>query len=239
MVAILATVAVLVDVDVLAVSSVVAEPLPLARRLVDALVVDARRPHCHGARPRRRPCARAAVADHQPPPGLVDLIDQAGDVVDGLGFQRRGDHPLRALASEVIKRDTGLLGAVPHPANICHGLPPCQPHSRLSVLTNREGTPGPGTVGLAVGGGAASLYALYAAGVRCFCARRLAGQFAAEAAEASASVADQTVVWRAALDLVERLVDKDSAVARAQEHTAGVSLVRERVQSSSTAGSPR
>ena len=107
-----------------------AELLPLAGLLVDALVVHARRPDRDRARPDRHlALPRAAVADHQPMPVLVDLIAETLDVLVDLGPQRRRDHPPRALPRELVQRDRDLLVALPdgEPANILHGVPSCRP----------------------------------------------------------------------------------------------------------------
>jgi hypothetical protein len=77
-----------------------AEPLPLARGRVGALVVHPRRGHFH--RPgagQHRPRLGGAVTHHQ---AAAVLIVQPGEVIDvggDLGLQRRGQH---------------LPGAVPH-----------------------------------------------------------------------------------------------------------------------------
>ena len=77
-----------------------AEPLPLARGRVGALVVHPRRGHLHRAGAgQHRPRLGGAVAHHQAPTVLIaqprELVDVGGD----LGLQRRGQH---------------LPGAVPH-----------------------------------------------------------------------------------------------------------------------------
>jgi DDE superfamily endonuclease len=96
-------------------------PLPLARLFLDALVVHARRADRNRSRPDRHPpLPRAAVADHQPVSVVVDLASEPLDVLISLGPQRGGDHPPRALPSELIKREPDLLVALPdgEPANI-------------------------------------------------------------------------------------------------------------------------
>jgi len=52
---------------------------------------------------------RATVADNQPAAVLVDLIDEAGQVVIDLGLQRRSDHPARTLTSQLVERARDLM----------------------------------------------------------------------------------------------------------------------------------
>jgi len=119
-----------------------AELLALARHHIDALVVDARRLDRHGARADRQlALTRPAVAHDQPLAVLVELRGEALDVVGDLRFQRRGDHPPRALSSEVIERDRDLINSPDgEPAYILHGVPSCR-SAPASVFSNREGTP--------------------------------------------------------------------------------------------------
>jgi hypothetical protein len=119
-----------------------AEPLALPGLLIDALVVDSGRAQAHRPRPNRQATlARVPVAHHQPPAVPVALLDKRRDVLVDLDLKRRRDHPPRALTSQLVQRDRGLLGATPiDPANISHGVPSCRPIPP-SVLINREGTP--------------------------------------------------------------------------------------------------
>jgi RHS repeat-associated protein len=98
--------------------------------------------HRHGARSDRQlALTRAAVAHHQPLAVLIELIDQRRHVLLDLGLQRRGDHPARTLAREIVQREAGLVGLPDgEPANIHHGVPSCRP-TPASVFINREGTP--------------------------------------------------------------------------------------------------
>ncbi len=48
-----------------------------------------------------------AVADHQPPPSLVPLIGERGDVVLHLGLQRRGQQPAGAVAHNLVDQRGG------------------------------------------------------------------------------------------------------------------------------------
>jgi hypothetical protein len=54
-----------------------------------------------------------SVAHHQPPPGLVTLVDEPGDVVVDLGLQRLGQHPPRALTNQLVdqRRPIGTAAA--------------------------------------------------------------------------------------------------------------------------------
>lgn len=115
---------------------------PLARLLVDAAVIDARRAQPHRARADRNPpLLGAPVAAHQPVSLLVELVDERADVLLDLGLERRRDHPPRALPGQVVERVRDLLVAsVVDPANITHGVPSCRPPP-ASVFINREGTP--------------------------------------------------------------------------------------------------
>ena len=97
-----------------------AEPLALPGLLVDALVVDPRRPDRHRARAHGHPpLPRATVADDQPLAVLADLIRERRHVLVDLGLERRRDHPASALPREIIERDASLV-VLPdgEPANI-------------------------------------------------------------------------------------------------------------------------
>ena len=79
--------------------------LPLTL-LVDALIIDPRRPDRDRPRPDRHPALpRTAVADDQPLAILVNLVHERADILLDLGLERRSDHPPRALPSEIIERD--------------------------------------------------------------------------------------------------------------------------------------
>jgi hypothetical protein len=73
---------------------------------------------------------------------LAQFIAEASDVLVGLGPQRGGDHPTRALTSELVERDRDLV-VLPsrERANIHHGVPSFLAPRGGSVLINREGTP--------------------------------------------------------------------------------------------------
>ncbi len=92
------------------------EPPTLTGLLVDALVVDPRRPHRHCSRGRGDlPCLPVAVTDHQPVAGLVDGVGMDVDVGGDLGLQRRGEHRSRAVADKLVQqrrahRGRGVLG---------------------------------------------------------------------------------------------------------------------------------
>ena len=97
-----------------------AEPLPLPTVLVDALVVDPRRPDRNRPRADRHAALpRPTNADHQPLVVLIDLVHERADVLVDLGLERGRDHPTRSLASEIIERDPTLV-VLPdgEPANI-------------------------------------------------------------------------------------------------------------------------
>jgi hypothetical protein len=79
------------------------EPTPFAGGIVDALVVDPRRPDWNRTRRHEHlPRDRVAVADHQPVTTLVQLADVRRDVGGGLGLQRGGQHPPGALADDLV-----------------------------------------------------------------------------------------------------------------------------------------
>jgi hypothetical protein len=56
----------------------------------------------------------AAVAHHQPPPALVALAGELGDVGIDLGLQRFGQHPPRALADDLVdqRHPVGAAGVI-------------------------------------------------------------------------------------------------------------------------------
>jgi hypothetical protein len=79
--------------------------LPFTGIRIDSLVVDPRRRHPHG--PRRGQHVAlvvVAVADHQPPPVLVDLIDELVDVGGDLGMQRRRQHLPGTVADDLVEQ---------------------------------------------------------------------------------------------------------------------------------------
>jgi hypothetical protein len=54
-----------------------------------------------------------AVADHQPPPVLIDLITELVNVGSDLGGQRRSQHLARPVADDLIQqRPTATPGVV-------------------------------------------------------------------------------------------------------------------------------
>ena len=70
-------------------------PGPLTGGLTGALVVDPRRRDVDGARGREHlPRRRGPVADHQPPPHLIDLVGVRVDIRGDLRLQRRRQHPV-------------------------------------------------------------------------------------------------------------------------------------------------
>ena len=79
--------------------------MPLNGIGVDTAIVDPRRPHRHRTRSGEHvPLAVVAVADHQPPPVLVDLIGERLDVGADLGLQRRRQHLPGTIADNPIKQ---------------------------------------------------------------------------------------------------------------------------------------
>jgi hypothetical protein len=119
-----------------------AKPPALPALLIDAPVVDPWRPDRDRPGPDRQLLLTSAtIANHQPLPALIDLLDERADVLVDLRLQRRGDHPASTLPRQIIERDR-TLNLLPdgEPANIRHGVPSCRP-SPASVFINREGTP--------------------------------------------------------------------------------------------------
>lgn len=89
------------------------EPLALAGRLVDALVVHPWRLHLDGpGRSSDRPGLVVAVADHEPSPVLVALVGQLGYVGVDFGLQGGGQHPAGAIADDSIDQGAVRRGAI-------------------------------------------------------------------------------------------------------------------------------
>jgi hypothetical protein len=73
--------------------------------LVDALVVDPRRPHRHHARRRGHlPRLLIPITDHQPVTLRIELVDVSGRVGGDLRGQRRGQHPPSTIAHDLIEQ---------------------------------------------------------------------------------------------------------------------------------------
>ena len=87
--------------------------MPFTGLRVDALVVDPRSFHRHGARRGQHgPLIVVAVADHQPIPALVDLTGMGIDVGGDLGQQRGREHLPGTVANDSIEQrptDTVVL----------------------------------------------------------------------------------------------------------------------------------
>ena len=87
--------------------------MPLTGGLVDTLVVDPRRNHLDRAgRGQHLPRLGSAVSHHQPVAVLVELVGVRLDIRGDLGLQRRGEHPPRAIAHDLIDQrpaDRGRL----------------------------------------------------------------------------------------------------------------------------------
>ena len=90
------------------------ESLPLTGFRIDPFVVDPRRLHLD--RPsagEHLPDVVVAVADHQPVPILVDLIDELVDIGGDLGLQSGGQHLPGTVADNLIQqRPTGTAAGV-------------------------------------------------------------------------------------------------------------------------------
>lgn len=88
-----------------------AEPLALARCLVDALVVHPRRLHLHHAG-RRGHFARlvVAISHDQAVALLVSLTSQLGYVSVDFSLQRGGQHPPRTLADDLVDQRRAVGG---------------------------------------------------------------------------------------------------------------------------------
>jgi hypothetical protein len=88
------------------------EPLPFAGGLVDALVVDPRCAHLDRTRGGHYlPGVGVPVAHDQAPAALVELVDMRRDVGGDLGLQRRGEHPPRTVADDLVdQRPAGNQG---------------------------------------------------------------------------------------------------------------------------------
>ena len=107
------------------------ETAPLTCGLVDPAVIHPRRHHLD------RPCPGhdvaglgVAVADHQPAPVLVDLVDQPRHIRIDLGLQRRGQHPPGPLTDQLIQGRTHLRARLvvsyysQHRRSFLAGVPP-------------------------------------------------------------------------------------------------------------------
>jgi hypothetical protein len=80
------------------------EPPPLTRGLIDALVVDPRRPDRYRTRGGGHlPRLVVAVADHQPPAVGVELVGALLDVGGDLSLQRRSQHPPGTLPGQLVQ----------------------------------------------------------------------------------------------------------------------------------------
>jgi hypothetical protein len=112
---------------------------------VHALVIDARRLDPYGAGPDRHPpLAGATVAHDQVPALLVALVGEPLDVLVSLRLKRRGDHPARTVARELVQRDRNLV-VLPdgEPANIAMACLPSPPHGGRSLSTGKVRRPPP------------------------------------------------------------------------------------------------
>jgi hypothetical protein len=79
--------------------------LPLAGVDVDTLVVDTWRCHPHSSRRSQHVALLVvAVADHQPPSVLVDLIGELLDVGGDFGLQRGRKHLPGTVADDLVEQ---------------------------------------------------------------------------------------------------------------------------------------
>ena len=88
-----------------------AEPHPLARGRVGALVVHPRRGHLH--RPgtgQHRPRLGSAVTHHHPPSILIAQPGELADIRGDLGLQRRGQHLPGAVPHDLVDQRRRLPG---------------------------------------------------------------------------------------------------------------------------------
>jgi hypothetical protein len=80
------------------------KPAPLTGDLIDPPVIHAGRGHLDRAGHRAHlPRPRMTVAHHQPPPILVPLAGERGQVRLNLRLQRRRQHPPRTLTHDLIQ----------------------------------------------------------------------------------------------------------------------------------------
>lgn len=83
------------------------KPLTLNAFRIHTAVVDPRRGHGHRAGGGHDlPLRVVAVAHHQPPAVLVDLVGEPVDISRDLGSRRRSEHLPRTLAHDLIDRRT-------------------------------------------------------------------------------------------------------------------------------------
>jgi hypothetical protein len=86
----------------------------LARVGIGAAVVDPRCDHLHRTgRGEHLAGLVAAVAHHQPPPVLITLAGEPGDVGVNLGLQSFGQHPPGALADDLVDQRSRRAGGRP------------------------------------------------------------------------------------------------------------------------------
>jgi hypothetical protein len=116
-----------------------AEPQPLAGGLIDALVVDSRRPDRHRARRRHHlPRRVGAVAHHQPTTVGIELIGVRIDVGSDLGLQRGGEHLPGPLTHQRVEQ---LRTRRRGPVTGLSGFPDYLEHGR--TFPNQRANAGP------------------------------------------------------------------------------------------------
>ena len=78
--------------------------------LVDALVIDPRRPHRHRTRRGHHlPLGVVTVAHHQPVTGFVELVGVRRDIRGDLGMQRRCEHLPGTVTHDLIEQPTAKV----------------------------------------------------------------------------------------------------------------------------------
>ena len=79
-----------------------------------------------------------AVADHEPPPVLVDLISELVDVGGDLGVQRRGQHLSCTIANDLVEQRSRRTRR-----SVCVGLRSVMNYLAWAYLPNQRGNAGP------------------------------------------------------------------------------------------------